>query len=368
MATATRPARINAQADAGGPHRNAFGVSGRRDHFGRRRFARSQRGGQRIAAGERSCDRQRRRRTILRVRFQAAEDHALDGRVHVLHQRGGRGGGIVAALAGEHFVQHQAQRVDVAADGDLSSRRPAPEPCTRACLREPARSRPASPANPKSVISTWPRPSSMMLAGFRSRCSTPLSWAAARPAHSRRAISSALSPGRRPMRRSSERRSSPSTYSIERNVDAVHFADVVHAAHIRMRDLPGDAHLGVEPVQQIARGRRGQKLERHGLVQLQIVGAIDLAHPALADESQNAVAFGEDGADRKAAFIDGAARGCRRPLARHRDGGRLGIGRRERRAASAAKSLPHGHFRGARRAPGHPISIRAYSRLFAAGP
>src|SRR5437763_802587 len=78
---------------------------------------------------------------------------------------------------------------------------------------------PASPASPKSVRSTWPRASSMTLAGLRSRCRTPFSWAAARPAHSLRAISSALSVGSRPMRRSSEPRSSPSTYSMERKYE-----------------------------------------------------------------------------------------------------------------------------------------------------
>jgi hypothetical protein len=70
-------------------------------------------------------------------------------------------------------------------------------------------------AMPKSVIRAFPRPSIMTLAGFRSRCSTPLSWAAARPAQSCRAIWMPLSFGRRPMRFSSESRSSPSMNSIE---------------------------------------------------------------------------------------------------------------------------------------------------------
>ena len=56
----------------------------------------------------------------------------------------------------------------------------------------------------------------MTLAGFRSRWSTPRSCAAASPAQICRAISSARSSGNRPMRRSSDARSSPSTYSIER--------------------------------------------------------------------------------------------------------------------------------------------------------
>ena len=57
----------------------------------------------------------------------------------------------------------------------------------------------------------------MMFCGFRSRWITPRSCAAARPAQSLRAVSSALSAGRRPMRVSSDARSSPSTYSMEMN-------------------------------------------------------------------------------------------------------------------------------------------------------
>ena len=78
-----------------------------------------------------------------------------------------------------------------------------------------------APARPKSVIFARPRPSIITLAGLRSRCSTPSSCAAARPAQSCRAISTALSSGSRPMRRSSDARSSPSTYSIERKCAAV---------------------------------------------------------------------------------------------------------------------------------------------------
>jgi hypothetical protein len=57
----------------------------------------------------------------------------------------------------------------------------------------------------------------MMFDGFRSRWSTPLSWMAARPAQSCWETSSALSMERRPMRRISDFRSSPSMYSMERN-------------------------------------------------------------------------------------------------------------------------------------------------------
>ena len=114
------------------------------------------------------------------------------------------------------------------------------------------------------------RASSITLAGLRSRCSTPLSCAAARPAQICRAISSALSGGSRPMRRSSAARSSPSTYSIDRNVLPVGLADVVDAADV------ADARPGARcaPRRGTARARRvvgdgfgGQELQRDRLAE-----------------------------------------------------------------------------------------------------
>ena len=167
------------------------------------------------------------------------------------------------------------------------------------------------PARPKSMISTSPRPSSMMLAGFRSRCSTPLSCAAASPAQILRAISSALSEGRRPMRRSSDDRSSPSTYSIERKTLALGLADVVHAADVGMRDPARDAHFVAEALERRSSSvcGFGQELQRDGLAQPEVVGAIDLAHAAAAQQRDHAIAFGDDQARRIAALI---ARGVRR--------------------------------------------------------
>ena len=51
---------------------------------------------------------------------------------------------------------------------------------------------------------------------------------------------------------------------------AFHFADVVHAADVRVRHLSGVAHFGVEALEQ----RRvfgeilGQEFQRHGLAEL----------------------------------------------------------------------------------------------------
>ena len=123
---------------------------------------------------------------------------------------------------------------------------------------------PARPARPKSVMRTRPSPSSMMLAGLRSRCSTPCSCAAARPAQIWRAISVARSCGKRPMRFSSSARSSPSTYSIVRKTRPSVLADVVDAADVAVRHLARDAHLVVElrePLRIVGDGG-GQELQR----------------------------------------------------------------------------------------------------------
>ena len=53
------------------------------------------------------------------------------------------------------------------------------------------------------------------------------------------------------MRRSSDARSSPSTYSIDRKWCAVDLADVVDAADVRVRDLAREAHLVVEALEAV---------------------------------------------------------------------------------------------------------------------
>jgi len=56
-------------------------------------------------------------------------------------------------------------------------------------------------------------------------------------------------------------------------------------------------------------------------VQLGIAGAVDFAHPALAEESNDAVAVGEHRAGRESAFVQGA--GCSRCAGRwHHSRGR----------------------------------------------
>ena len=61
-----------------------------------------------------------------------------------------------------------------------------------------------------------------------------------------------------------------------------------------MRDLPRDAHFVVKARQHpgVPRHGFGQKLERHWLIEREIVGAIDLTHTALAEQADDLVARG----------------------------------------------------------------------------
>ena len=80
------------------------------------------------------------------------------------------------------------------------------------------------------------------------------------------------------------------------------FADVVHAANVGMRDFPGNTDLAVKTIQQsrLGRDRLGQELQRHGLIELEIGGTVDLAHASPPDDRDDAVAFAEQRSRRKA--------------------------------------------------------------------
>ncbi len=103
--------------------------AGRGDHLRRRRLAGGQRRRQRIAARQRRRDLRGRRRTGRRLLLEAAQDHALDDGVESRRDRRRGRRRILAVLAlellercaverlaaGVELVEHQAQRVDVAA-------------------------------------------------------------------------------------------------------------------------------------------------------------------------------------------------------------------------------------------------------------
>ena len=77
--------------------------------------------------------------------------------------------------------------------------------------------------------------------------------------------------------------------------------DVVDAADVRMRDLATETHFIVQSAEEdrVAREAGGKELQRDRLVELRVVGAIDLAHAAGAEEAGDAVAAGDDRAGRE---------------------------------------------------------------------
>ena len=86
---------------------------------------------------------------------------------------------------------------------------------------------------------------------------------------------------------------------------AVDLADVVHAADVLVGDLARDAHLVVElrETRGIGGDGLGEELQRHGLVEPQVVGAVHLAHPAASKQPDDAIAVVDDGAGWKAAAV-----------------------------------------------------------------
>ena len=86
---------------------------------------------------------------------------------------------------------------------------------------------------------------------------------------------------------------------------AFDFADVVNAADVGVGDQARHAHFAVESLQQalIARRLFGQELQGYGLSERQVGGAIDLAHSAAAEQSDDAVAPAEQGSRDEAAFV-----------------------------------------------------------------
>src|SRR6185369_1229405 len=85
--------------------------------------------------------------------------------------------------------------------------------------------------------------------------------------------------------------------------DAFYFADVVNAADVRMGNLAGDADFSVKAFEQarVAGGGFGQEFQCDRLAEGKIGGAVDFAHPAFAEESDDAVASTEQRARNEAA-------------------------------------------------------------------
>ena len=146
----------------------------------------------------------------------------------------------------------------------------------------------------------------MMLAGFRSRCTTPASCAAARPEITERASLSTRSTGNLPSRL----RTLGEVLALQvRHGDVLHavqFADVVHADDVLVRDLARQQEFLLEPpVEQPRRLRIGgeflaHRLDRHGDAQLVVQGLVDRAHAARAEQLDDVIPLAERLADQVA--------------------------------------------------------------------
>jgi hypothetical protein len=96
---------------------------------------------------------------------------------------------------------------------------------------------------------------------------------------------------------------------------AVDFADVVDPADVGVRDPPRNAHFILEALEQslVACGLVWKKLEGYGLAESEIVGAVNLAHPAFSEQRNDAVAPGQQAPRKESAFVQvfGGARSSR---------------------------------------------------------
>ncbi len=138
-----RPPRPHGEGQADGRHQPSEAgpghqrsqtplLSRRRHHLRRRSLAGGEGRGQRVAAGQRRSHRAGRSGTPARLLLEAAQDDALDRRVHVgdearrrrrrrllvLPRQLGERAPLERLLAGEHLVQDEAERIDVAARRD----------------------------------------------------------------------------------------------------------------------------------------------------------------------------------------------------------------------------------------------------------
>ena len=92
---------------------------------------------------------------------------------------------------------------------------------------------------------------------------------------------------------------------------AVYFADVINATDVAVRDLTRHAHLSMEARERSAVRREcfRQKLQSDGLTELEIVSAVDFAHAAATEQTDDAVASGQRRAGREPRVVNRIKRG-----------------------------------------------------------
>ena len=318
--------RHEREAPPARPRAQPLGVAGRGDELGRRRLARRDRSLERVAAGQHRRRGERRGRALARLLLQAREDRALDARVEAPNQRRGLDRPLVAVLArelgealalerppaGDELVDHEAERIDVAADAHLAPEqllgrhvggRPRPHVLARQRVGQPGQPEVGEPNLPPAVEHHVRGLQVAVQQALRVRGAQPLGDLAR---HVERLVE------REAPDAPEQRREVLSVHELHREeVLPLGLSDVPHAADGRVRHLARGAHLGVEPLDAVAVGLEGgrQELERDRLLELEVVGAVDLAHPAAAQQAHDPVAIGED-RSRHEAISGSGARGA----------------------------------------------------------
>ena len=120
-----------------------------------------------------------------------------------------------------------------------------------------------------------------------------------------------MSCGIRPIRRSSDAEILAVHVLHRQEAAAVRVAEVVEPADVLVRDLARDAQLVVELRQPRVVGgdARREELQRDRLIEREIVGAVHLAHAAAAEQRDEAVAAGDNGAGRETSGRGSGRRG-----------------------------------------------------------
>ena len=151
----------------------------------------------------------------------------------------------------------------------------------------------------------------MMLAGFRSRWTTPASCAAASPDATWRAIG-ATRVGQLSLRLEDRRQIVPLEVRHRDVLDAVHLSHVVDADDVPVRDFPGEQQFLFEPPLEgacrlrIGGNLRAHRLERDCDPQILVERFVDRPHAAGTEKPQDAVPASEELPTRSFADAPGA--------------------------------------------------------------
>jgi hypothetical protein len=86
---------------------------------------------------------------------------------------------------------------------------------------------------------------------------------------------------------------------------AVELPDVIDPAYIRMGNLACDPHLVLEQCKSgfVSPEPARQELQGHGLTKLQVIGPVDLTHPAAAQQAYDSITLPELSAREKATML-----------------------------------------------------------------